>query len=155
MVFKWRPYEGDTDEIITGASRLSLSRDGNLFATGNVRGTVKVCITSDFSLIYQLASEDSVLSLAFSPDLHRFYDVRGYYANAWEPNALLRFAEQGSGIDGGASEKESSAHVSTVNENWVARVDSVTVISPNGGLVVLKPGMLHLHNITLIPCGAS
>ena len=90
----WRPYDDKNDETATGASRLAISSDGNLFAPGDVRGTVKVYTTSDFCLLYQLASEDPVLSLVFSPDPHRFYDIRGCYGNAWEPNALMRFAEQ-------------------------------------------------------------
>lgn len=82
MVFKWRAYDDETDEIATEASRLAISKDENIFVTGDVRGTVKMYTKSDLCLLYQLVSEDSVLSLAFSPDLRRFYDVRGYYGNA-------------------------------------------------------------------------
>ena len=149
-VFKWRPYDGDTDEIATGASRLAISRDGNLFATGDVRGTVKVYTTSDFCLLYQLASEDTVLSLAFSPDLRRFYDVRGYYANAWEPNALMRFAElRGKGIKS-ESETESLAQTSTASESWTWRIDSITALagSPIGRLYCCgtEKGTVRLHD---------
>ena len=136
VVFKWRPYEDETDELATGASRLAISRDGNLFATGDVRGTVKVFTTSDFCLLYQLASEDTVLGLAFSPDLRRFYDIRGCYGNAWEPNALMRFAEQRSRSIKSGSETESFAQMSSVSESWTSRIDSITVLasSPVGRL---------------------
>ena len=150
VVFRWRPYDGENDEIATGASRLAISRDGNLFATGDVRGTVKVYTTSDFCLLYQLASEDSVLSLVFSPDLHRFYDIRGSYGNAWEPNALMRYAEQRSkGIESG-SETESLGQSSTASESWSWRIDSITVLacSPIGRLYCCgtEKGTVRLHD---------
>lgn len=150
VVFKWRPYDGENYEISTGASRLAISRDGNLFATGDVRGTVKVYTTSDFCLLYQLASEDTVLGLVFSPNLHRFYDIRGYYGNAWEPNALMRFAEQrGKGIDSG-SETESLGQSSTASESWSCRIDSITVLagSPVGRLYCCgtEKGTVRLHD---------
>ena len=129
VVFKWRPYDSEIDEIATGASRLAMSRDGNLFATGDVRGTVKVYTTSEFCLLYQLASEDTVLGLVFSPDLHRFYDIRGYYGNAWEPSALMRFAEQRGKVIGSGSETESLGQMSTASENWSWRIDSITVLA--------------------------
>ena len=134
VVFKWRPYNDDTEEISTGASRLAISRDGDLFATGDVRGTVKVYTTSDFCLLYQLTSEEAVLGLAFSPDLNRFYDIRGYYGNAWEPNALMRFVEQrGKGTESG-SETDSLAQSVTASEWRSRRIDSITVLvgSPTG-----------------------
>ena len=150
VVFKWRPYDDETDEIATGASRLAISRDGNLFATGDVRGKVKVYSTSDFCLLYQLASEDTVLGLAFSPDLRRFYDIRGYYGNAWEPNALMRFAEQrGKGNESG-SETESLAQSSTASESWSSRIDSITALasSPIGRLYCCgtEKGTVHFHD---------
>ena len=124
-VFIWSPYEDDIQEIPAGASKLALSKDGNLFATGDVHGTVKVFVTSSLSQIYQLASQDSVFGLAFSPDLRRFYDVRGYYANAWEPSALIKFAEQvGKDVDA-----EGETHSSTVSVSSAHRIDSITVLA--------------------------
>lgn len=150
VVFKWRPYEDEIDEIATGASRLAISRDGDLFATGDVRGTVKLYTTSDFCLLYQLASEDSILGLAFSPDLRRFYDVRGHYGNAWEPNALMRFAEQrGKGMEN-RSDTESVAQSSTASESFSERIDSITVLagSPTGRLYCCgtEEGTVHLYD---------
>jgi hypothetical protein len=150
VIFKWRPYDGELDEIAAGAFRLAISRDGNLFATGGVLGTVKVYTTSDFCLIYQLASQDYILGLAFSPDLGRFYDIRGYYANAWEPNALMRFAGQaGNGIES-ESETESLAQSSTTPISWVRSIDSITVLaaSPTGRLYCsgTAEGTVRLHD---------
>ena len=134
VVFKWLPYEGEVNELVTGASRLAISRDGNLFATGDVHGIVKVYNTLDFSLVYQLASQDSVLDLTFSPDLRRFYDVRGYYGNAWEPSALMKFADysgRGSEFD---SETTSLAQSATISTTYSQKIQSITVLasSPRG-----------------------
>ena len=150
VVFKWRPYEDEVEEIVTGASRLAISKDGNLFATGDVRGTVKVYTTSDFGLLYQLASEDTVLGLAFSPDPRRFYDIRGYYGNAWEPNSLVKFAEQrGRDVDN-RSETESLAQSSAISVNRSQRIDSVTALasSPIGHLYCCgtDKGTVRLHH---------
>ncbi|KAL8644571.1 MAG: hypothetical protein Q9226_007697 [Calogaya cf. arnoldii] len=150
VVFKWRPYDNETEELATGASRLAISSDGNLFATGDVRGTVKVYTTAEFGLLYRLASEDTVLSLTFSPDLRRFYDVRGNYGNAWEPNALIRFSEQRS--TGGRNESETGSlpRNSTASESWTGRIDAITALagSPVGRLYCCgtEQGLVHLHD---------
>lgn len=150
VVFKWRPYEGETDELATRASRLAISRDGNLFATGDVRGITKVYTTYDFCLIYQLASEDTVLGLAFSPDLRRFYDIRGSYGNAWEPNALMNFAEQRGQEIESRSETTSLTPNSSASESGSWRVDSITTLasSPTGRLYCCgtEKGIVHLHD---------
>lgn len=150
VVFKWRPYEDEVDELATGASRLAISRDGNLFATGDVRGTVKVYTTSDFSPLYHLVSEDAVLSLAFSPDLRRFYDVRGHYGSAWEPNALMRFAEQKGKDIWNGSETESLTPSHTASESRTRRIDSITTLaySPMGRLYCCgtEQGTVRLHD---------
>lgn len=136
VVFKWRPYDGESEEIATGASRIAISRDGNLFAAGDVHGTVRVYTTSDACLLYQLASQDTVLGLAFSPDLRRFYDIRGYYGNAWEPSALMRYAGQlGKGIEN-ESETDSIGQGSVTSVSVAKRIDSITALtgSPIGRL---------------------
>jgi WD40 repeat protein len=136
IIFKWRPYEGEVEELATNASRLSMSRDGNLFATGDVRGAVKVYTTSDLGLLYQLTSEDNVLSLTFSPDMRRLYDLRGYYANAWEPDALIKYADQRGKDQDVGSERGSLAPSLGTSLNPSKRIDAVTVLahSPNGFL---------------------
>jgi WD40 repeat protein len=134
VVFKWNPYGGEPVEISTGASRLAVSGDGNLFATGDVRGTIKVYTTNTFRLIYQLVSQDSILGLAFSADQRRVYDVRGYYGNAWEPTALVRYGERAiSGTDS-ESESENFSQYSVTPVHTSQRIDAITVMaySPNG-----------------------
>ncbi|KAI4926816.1 uncharacterized protein J4E92_005976 [Alternaria infectoria] len=134
VVFRWDPYGGEPEEIFTGASILTVSGDGNLFATGDVRGAIKIYTTSTFHLIYQLASQDAILGLAFSADHRRIYDVRGYYGNTWEPAALVRYAEsaiKGTDTEG---ESESSSQESITPVHTSRRIDAITVLaaSPNG-----------------------
>ncbi|KAK1718213.1 NACHT and WD domain protein [Colletotrichum lupini] len=153
VVFRWRPYEDKVEEFrVTGVSRFELSKDGNLFATGDVHGTVKVYTTSHFKLIYQLASQDPVLGLTFSPDSRRIYDIRGYYGNSWEPNVLMRYAEQ---VHKGAdSDSETdSLQLFTASANACHWIDSVTALatSPTGRRYCFgtEKGMIELHDIHL------
>jgi WD40 repeat protein len=148
VVFKWCPYENKINEVETRASRLAISKDGILFATGDTHGTVKVFSTSSFGFVYQLTSQESVLGLTFSPDLRRIYDIRGYYANAWEPNALMRFAEH-TGKDN-EREKENLARSSTPYISKSRSIDAITALacSPSGRLYCCgtEKGTVRLHN---------
>lgn len=150
VVFRWRPYEGNIDEIAVGASQLTISRDGNLFATGDVRGTVKIFVTSNFCPLYKVTSQDMVLGIAFSPDSRRLYDIRGGYANVWEPNALLEFADgMGQGVRTG-SEMTSPSQAYLASISYSQRVDIITVLeaSPLGRLYCYgtEKGMVQLHD---------
>jgi WD40 repeat protein len=152
VVFKWRPYEDSVDELpVTGVSRLQISKDGNLFATGDVRGTVKIYATSDFRNIYCLASEDPVLGLAFSPSSRRFFDIRGYYGNAWQPDALMRFAEQTDKGINNESETESLTPLAAPSESSYYWIDTVTVVtsSPAGRLYChgTEKGTVQVHDV--------
>ncbi|CAM1505167.1 Fc.00g108040.m01.CDS01 [Cosmosporella sp. VM-42] len=83
----------------------------------------------------RLALSNVVFGIAFSLSSHRFYDIRGYYANVWEPNALMSFAEQkDGGIDHG-SETHGVSHVAS--PIFCPSVDSITVLAsiPNGGYI--------------------
>ena len=137
ILFRWRPYDDEREELTVGASKLSVSRDGNLIATGDARGTVKIFTTADLGLLYQLTAEDTVFGLAFSPDIRRIYDIRGYHCNVWEPNALMKFAEQRG--KGGDNRSENESRALSLTHSAVprsGRIDSVTVLaaSPLGRL---------------------
>lgn len=151
LVFKWAPYDEEMDGMPTGATTLSMSLDGVLFATGDAHGRVQLYETATFSLLYQLDAQDAVLDLAFSPDSRRFYDIRGSYANVWEPNVLMRFAEQSSqGMDSVsvAGTLWSSSSEATVVSS--GQVDSITALagSPNGRLYCCTTGdgVVSLHD---------
>lgn len=138
VVFKWNPYDGEVDEIPTGASKLALNRDGSLFATGDVHGKIKVYTTVGFGLLYQLASQDTIFGIAFSPDSRRLYDIRGYYGNAWEPNVLAEFMERPGNETDSLRETKSLAQSSSLTPNTVLRIDTITALaaSPSGDLYI-------------------
>ena len=147
VVFKWRPYDDEVDTTAAKATALAITRDGNLLATGDVNGEIKVYITSSFTLIYQLASQDPVLGLAFSPDSRRFYDLRGDYGNTWEPNALMSFTEQ----TGKFLKNESLLECSMISTGASKRVHCITAIaaSPIGRLYCFgtEEGTVSIHDI--------
>ncbi|PMD32251.1 YVTN repeat-like/Quino protein amine dehydrogenase [Hyaloscypha variabilis F] len=133
LMFKWDPYDEEANLTAqTGAHSLDISRDGSLVATGDAIGTVKLYATSDFSLLYQLSSQDAVLHLSFSTDSRRLYDVRGAYGNVWEPSTLVRLADSSEYPDHNSdavSETESLTKVSLHTEHHFARVDNIIALS--------------------------
>ena len=151
LVFRWDPYEDEVDEVSTDASKLCISRDGNLFVTGDPHGRTKIFTTDTFTQLYQLASQDPVLGLALSPDCRRFYDIRGYYVNAWEPSVLANFAEAASNqMDSGES------YAITQPETFITikrAIDSVTAlaVSPKGRFYCsgTEKGVARLHDLRL------
>ena len=150
VVFKWAPYDGEINELPAAATKLSISRDGDLFATGDGHGRVKLYTTSTFSLLYQLAAQDAVFGLTFSPDSRRFYDIRGYYANAWEPNALMRLAEQSGKHMDSMSQIQSLDQSSEASVVISGAVDSITALagSANDRLYCCgtERGVVSLHD---------
>ncbi|KAH8653538.1 hypothetical protein BX600DRAFT_82211 [Xylariales sp. PMI_506] len=153
VVVKWSPYEDEVDELAASATKLAINRDGNLFATGDGHGRVKIYTTAEFSLIYQLAAQETVFGLAFSPNSRRLYDIRGYYANAWEPNTLLRFAEQSNRDAESVSDTHTIAASSEVSVVLHGAVSSITALagSPKGRWYCCgtERGVVSLHDIKL------
>ncbi|KAH6693581.1 hypothetical protein F5X68DRAFT_227989 [Plectosphaerella plurivora] len=74
----------------TLAREMVVSHDGNLVLTSDKGGTLSLWSLPKFQLVYRLPHEEFVRDLAFNPDSHRFYDIRGAICNVWEPDALLR-----------------------------------------------------------------
>jgi hypothetical protein len=140
IVFKWRPGFSDSiskrprwepKELTTGASKIAMSRDGDIFVTGDGRGAIKIYTTLGFHLLYHLASQDMIGGITLSPDMRRLYDTRGYYASAWEPTALIRWTEQlhASTEAFECKSETSTADNSSVSVNFSHSVDSITVIA--------------------------
>ena len=134
IVFKWNPYEYDVEEIRTGGAKLVVSQDGSVFATGDATGALKVFSTSDFCLVYQLAAQDPVLDISFSPDSHRVYDIRGSFANVWEPSALIKLSEMTEKSSDNASDSQSIVSRLTVRGVQSRNIDTITAMAthPNG-----------------------
>ncbi|KAK6088625.1 NACHT and WD domain-containing protein [Seiridium cupressi] len=152
-VIKWAPYEDEVDEVDASATKLSMSKDGNLFVTGDGHGRIKLYATSSLTLLYQLAAQDAVFGLAFSPDSSRFYDIRGYYGNAWEPNALIRLADADHSVKESDSMSDSYSRLASTGASTVIHgaVDSITALagSPNGRLYCCgtERGVVSLFDI--------
>lgn len=133
QLFKWDPHEGETSAMVqTLANRLTISCDGSLVSTGDAVGTIKIYTIADFSLLYQLSSQDPVLNLSFSTDSRKLYDIRGSHGNVWEPNILARLADSAEYPDRNSdtlSETESLTKLSLQTEHHLVRVDRVMAVS--------------------------
>lgn len=108
-VFKWHPWESDSQELRTVAAGIQCSLDGVLFVTSNTNGMLQVWNFNHFALVYQLSYHIPIIDMALSPDGRRVYDLRESFCNIWEPNALIRLAE----ADEKSSETTSTAGGST------------------------------------------
>ena len=139
-VFKWDPISDETHEAPTIADEIQVSPDGKLFVTSDPNGTVKIWNFAHFSVIHQLSSENLVTGLAFSPDCKRFYDLRGSSINAWEPNSLIRYSDNGEivsdTVSDTASDFQTSTTTSQMTEAWVVSIDPITALcAPIGSLL--------------------
>lgn len=132
-VFKWDPISDKNHEARTIADEIQVSPDGKLFLTSDSNGTVKVWSFSYFSVIYQLSSENLVTGLAFSPDCKRLYDLRGSSINAWEPDSLIRFLDNGENVSDTASDYQTSTSLSQFSEAWVPSIDPISALSAASG----------------------
>ncbi|KAI4263424.1 MAG: hypothetical protein L6R42_001427 [Xanthoria sp. 1 TBL-2021] len=140
FVFKWHPLTGEHHEAQASANDITASLDGKLFLSSTSTGIVKVWDFADFSVIYQLSSDDLLMGLAFSPDCLRFYDLRCGMVNsvnAWEPNSLLRFSDTEEAGSDLASETAISMSVGQVSEARLEHFDVISSLAacPNGKCV--------------------
>lgn len=97
QIFKWGPmddtHEEVRQELDATPSEISVAQNGLVFATSDVRGTIKIYDFAHMAPMYKLTSDDIIMAIAFSPDSKRFYDLRGAYCNVWEPSCLTRMVE--------------------------------------------------------------
>ncbi|KAK8020036.1 hypothetical protein PG990_005174 [Apiospora arundinis] len=153
FVFRWKPYDDEVEELSAAATKLAISKDGSLLATGDGHGRVKLLLASSLSLLHQIAAPDAVFGLAFSPDARRLYDIRGYYANVWEPSALVRLAEETSGETDSFSERKRISPSSDGSVVMHSAVDSVTSVAarPQGRWYChgTERGVVSLHDTQL------
>lgn len=135
-IFKWNPTDDENQETRIIADEIQVSPDGKLFATSDSNGTVKIWNFAYFSVIYQLSSENLVIGLAFSPDSKRLYDLRGSSINAWEPNCLIRFSDNGETLSDTASDHQTTTSISHISEAWIVTIEPITALaSAPGGLL--------------------
>lgn len=133
LLFRWDPYEYEASvKTESGADYMTISQEGSLIATGNGLGTLKIFQSSDLTQLYELSTQDPILNFCFSADSRRIYDVRGTYANVWEPSILASLAERSEYPDHNSdawTETESLAKVSIQAEHHSARVDRVITLA--------------------------
>lgn len=151
IVFRWNPIDEEYFELATQAGTLTISQDGRFLATGDRAGRVKVYSAPELELVYQLRSKDCVFDLAFSPTAGRFYDIRGQYANVWEPTALMRLSEQEErGSDSASDAGSIMPPTSVISEVVAARLDPITAVAsqPHGRLYCCgtQDGMIELFD---------
>lgn len=109
---------------------LIISQHRNFLASCDKSRRVSVYNTVGLKLLYKLRSKDCLFDFAFSLDASRFYDIRGQYANVWEPLALERFSEQTKRSSNNASDTDSTiAPKSIISEVVVTKLDLVTVVA--------------------------
>jgi len=132
-VFKWNPISDENQEARTLADEIQVSPDGKLFVTSDSNGTVKIWDFAYFSVIYQLASENLVTALAFSPDCRRFYDLRGSSINAWEPNSVVRFLDNVETVSDTASDYQASGSTSQISEAWLVSIEPISALATAPG----------------------
>ncbi|KAL8821675.1 MAG: hypothetical protein Q9223_000312 [Gallowayella weberi] len=140
FVFKWHPLTGEHQEAQAYANDVTASSDGKLFLSSTSTGIVKVWGFADFSIIYQLSSDDLLIGLAFSPDCLRFYDLRCGMVNsvnAWEPNSLLRFSDTDEAVSDLASETAISMSIGQASEARLEQFEAISAIAacPDGKCV--------------------
>jgi hypothetical protein len=153
IVFRWSPIDEEYCELAASASHLTISHDGKFLATCDRFGRVSVYNIVGLELLYKLRSKDCAFDLAFSPDASRFYDIRGQYANVWEPSALARFSEQTERSSDSSSDGDSTiAPKSIISEVVVTKLDPITVVAsqPHGQLYCCgsEDGVTDLFHIS-------
>ncbi|KAL9597144.1 MAG: hypothetical protein Q9179_004364 [Wetmoreana sp. 5 TL-2023] len=140
FVFKWHPLTSVHQEAQAYANDVTASSNGKLFLSSTSTGIVKVWDFANFSVIYQLFSDDLLIGLAFSPDCLRFYDLRCGMVNsvnAWEPNSLLRFLDTEEAVGDLASETAISMSAGQASEARLEQFEAISALAacPNGKCV--------------------
>ncbi|KAL8801074.1 MAG: hypothetical protein Q9182_004713 [Xanthomendoza sp. 2 TL-2023] len=129
-IFKWYPWESESQELRTVAAGIQCSPDGTLFVTNNTNGLLQVWNFHHFALVYQLSYHIPITDLALSADGRRVYDLRESFCNIWEPNALIRLAE---------ADEKSSETTSTTGGSTLLSLPSETsndILEPLTALAV-------------------
>ncbi|KAI9750613.1 MAG: hypothetical protein M1815_001698 [Lichina confinis] len=154
-IFKWHPFDETHQELRTNLgsmpSAIVCSSDGLMFATCDVHGSVKLYSFQHFVLVYQLSSEGIVTDICFGADSRRFFDIRGSYCNAWEPNALLRMSNADDQTSESDADVGSLTSTYVASEAWVEASVPVTALwaRPGGSLfcAATDDGVVELYDV--------
>ena len=131
-IFKWYPLDAERDEMEDSppAAEIVCSPDGRLIISGQRDGSLKIFSFESFSLLYNLVCMAPPTALAVSSDGRRIYDLRRGFCNVWEPNALIRMAEQDEMASDASSAKfdASSVTVSLVSKSTAVMLEPITTV---------------------------
>ncbi|KAL3421193.1 NACHT and WD domain-containing protein [Phlyctema vagabunda] len=129
QIFKWSANDEVPLALYMETSTITMSSDGNLLATGDHYGNVKLLSTADMSLLYQVVSQDPVIGLAFSTNNTQLYDIRPTYGNIWEPNILLKLSEPAAQLVEEASRSDYVSYFqSKALEGITVSIDPITAL---------------------------
>ncbi|KAH8759189.1 hypothetical protein BGZ57DRAFT_801794 [Hyaloscypha finlandica] len=93
-LFIWHPQNNKHESVNICASEIACSPSGGLFATAQSDGTLQVWNFYTCALVYQVKAASQSSALAISPDGRCVYDMRLSMMNIWQPNALVKLAEE-------------------------------------------------------------
>ena len=137
-VFRWDPLEHSSHDLpLNNATAIALSPDGELLATSDANGAVRISRFPDFGPIWLLRCDYPVADLAFSPDNKRLYDIRGSFCNIWEPNSLVRLFD----LEAPGSEARSESGITMMSttmseaEADISEPISALAVAPHGDFI--------------------
>lgn len=135
-IFKWYPLDQAHDAMETNvmATEIACSPDGKLIVTSQRDGSLKIFSFENFTLLYNLTCMSRATALAIGPDGRRIYDIRQSFCSVWEPNALIRMAEQDDidrTSDAASSTYDPSVLDSVVSEAATAMLEPVSALCAN------------------------
>ena len=99
IIFRWN-HEDDTykevklDRSSKSIKHISCSPNGKAIATVDGSRSIKIYDFSTLSLIHKFDAEGGVDLVCFSPDSLRLYGPVFRHCNVWEPDALLKLANE-------------------------------------------------------------
>ncbi|MBE3044903.1 WD40 repeat domain-containing protein, partial [Candidatus Bathyarchaeota archaeon] len=151
-IFKWGPMDDSHEEVKqeldATPSEIGCSPNGQVFATSDVKGTVKIYDYAHMVLIYRLTSEDLITAITFSPDSGRFFDIRGASCNVWEPNCLVRLVDKSLG----GSEKSES--VTTSDMEWGRKGSIASEVDDVQSMTTMSLAASEAHSESRAPITA-
>lgn len=169
-VFKWYPLDQEHEAMDTSvmATEVACSPDGRLVVTSQRDGSLKIFSFDSFTLLYNLTGLSRATAMALSPDGRRIYDIRRTFCNVWEPNTLIRMAEEDEiekASDTASSQYDPSAIFSVASEASALNLEPVTAIGAatrnhsfafgsDDGTMTFSPHGLHAETKSIqISCG--
>jgi len=136
-VFIWNPQDNKYTLHEMAALEIACSASGSLFATSSANGVVQVWNFYTCGLIYQVTAAFETSALNISPDGRCVYDIRGPIINIWQPNSLIKWAEEEE-----RDSDSSSSSAPTLREGSLASINGTKIREPVTGLAVHPDGSI-------------